>query len=45
VLEQIVEMVILLGAGLGLLIVLGGILILLGLGVPLVSLWWQDSHT
>jgi hypothetical protein len=43
-LEQIVEVVIFLGAGFGLLIVLGGVLIFLGLGIPLVSLWWQESH-
>jgi len=42
--EQIFEVIVFVGAGLGLLIVLGGILTLLGLGIPLVSLWWRDSH-
>jgi hypothetical protein len=43
-LEQIVEVVIFVGAGLGLLVVLSGVLVFLGLGIPLVSLWWRDSH-
>ncbi|MDY7041100.1 MAG: hypothetical protein SVX38_09580 [Chloroflexota bacterium] len=44
-LEQVLGFVVFLGAGLGLLIVLSGVLILLGLGIPLVSLWWQASRT
>lgn len=43
-LQQVIEVVVLLGAGLGLFIVLGGVLILLGLGIPLVSMWWRESR-
>lgn len=41
-LGQVLEVAIWLGVGLGLFIVLGGVLVFLGLGIPLVSLWWRD---
>jgi hypothetical protein len=44
-LEQIMEIVVFLGAGLALLIVSSGLLIFLGLGIPLVGLWLRDSRT
>lgn len=43
-LGQILEVAIWVGVSLGLFIVLGGVLVLLGLGIPLVSLWWRESR-
>lgn len=43
-LGQILEVAIWVGVSWGLFIVLGGVLVLLGLGIPLVSLWWRESR-